>query len=287
MPLAIEVFAMTEQLLGLYPRCNKKVPLFGLYLAKRLQTLGTAKHPFVYANFLSSLDGRIAFEDTAQQTPPFIPAHITKKSDFALFMELHAQADCLITHGGYMRALGEKRLGNILQIKNQKLAAWRRCNNLQSQPAIIIASASLEFPMHSSLRTHKQTVLIATGQNANINRIQYWKKRGYPVLICGEDRMVQGKALIRLLKERGYRSIYLIAGPRMLDTMIRDRQLCRLYLTITHQLIGGLDFRTLLTGPPLFDEGDMTLKSLYYQAKCPIGSGQFFMEFDLSIRNDN
>lgn len=276
---------MTDHLLGLYPRYNKKVPLAGLYLAQRLQTQGTAEHPFVYANFLSSLDGRIALEDTAQQSSPFIPKHITTKSDFALFMELHAQADCLITHGGYLRALGEKRLGNILQIKNQELVEWRRHNDLQPQPAVIIASASLDFPMHCSLRAHKQTVLIATGQNANSDRIQYWRKSGYPVLICGEDRMVQGEALIRLLKERGYRSIYLIAGPRMLDTMIRDRQLSRLYLTITHQLIGGLDFRTLLTGPPLLGEGDMTLKSLYYQANCPTGSGQFFMQFDLATGN--
>lgn len=273
---------MTEELVCLYPQCNKQVPLSGLYLAQRLQTQGTAEHPSVYANFLSSLDGRIALEDTTQQTPPFIPEYITTKSDFALFMELHAQADCLITHGGYMRALGEKRLGNILQVKNKELLEWRRCNNLQLQPAVIIASASLDFPMHSSLSEHKQTVLIVTGQKANTERIQYWRKRGYPVLICGEDRMVQGEALIIQLKERGYRSIYLIAGPKMLDTMIRERQLCRLYLTITHQLIGGLDFRTLLTGPPLIGEGDMTLKSLYYQANCPVGSGQFFMQFDLT-----
>jgi hypothetical protein len=50
---------------------------------------------------------------------------------------------------------------------------------------------------------------------------------------------------------------------------------------MTHQLIGGLDFRTLLTGPRLADEGNMKLKSLYYEQGSPTGSGQFFMNFDL------
>lgn len=274
---------MPEQLLALYPMRHGKVPLRGLYLAHNLQTLGNAERPFVYANFVSSLDGRIALEDAGQNKPPYIPKHIITPSDFALFMELHAQADCLITHGGYLRALAEQRLGNILQVKDQALADWRRANGLQPQPDVVIASASLNFPMHASLLEYRQQVSIATGQNADKDRIRYWRKHGYTPLISGEDRMVQGAALIRLLKQRGYHSIYMIAGPCMLDTMIRERQLYRLYLTITHQLIGGLDFRTLLTGPALAGEGDMTLKSLYYQPDNPVGSGQFFMQFDLNV----
>jgi hypothetical protein len=67
----------------------------------------------------------------------------------------------------------------------------------------------------------------------------------------------------------------------MLDTMIRDQQLARLYLTITHQLVGGQDFRTLLTGSALGREGNMILKSMYYEPDSPSGSGQFFLQFDL------
>ena len=47
----------------------------------------------------------------------------------------------------------------------------------------------------------------------------------------------------------------------MLDTVIREKQLSRLYLTITHQLIGGKDFRTLLTGAMLGSEGNLILES--------------------------
>jgi riboflavin biosynthesis pyrimidine reductase len=200
-------------------------------------------------------------------------------------MELHAQADCLITHGGYMRALSEGRLGNILQIRDKDLVEWRHSNDLKAQPAVIIASASLNFPMHTSLHEHAQTVYIATGRNADPDRIRYWQNLGYPILITGEDRMVHGAPLIHELRGLGYKSIYLIAGPQMLDTIVREKQLFRLYLTITHQLIGGTDFRTLLTGSMLGAEGNLILKSLYYDPYSPTGSGQFFMQFDLKQSN--
>ncbi len=272
--------SMQTKLLQFYPHPCEKTSVKGLYLSHRLHELGTAACPFVYANFLSSLDGRIALEDTARQGT-YIPKHITTDSDFGLFMELHAQADCLITHGGYMRALGEGRLGNILQVRNKDLVEWRSNHGLKPQPAVIIASASLNFPLHDSLKEHGQDVYIATGRNAAPDYIRYWQDLGYPLLFTGEDNMVHGAPLIDALSGLGYQSIYLIAGPQMLDTVIRDKQLSRLYLTMTHQLIGGKDFRTLLTGSELGSEGNLILEEMYYEQDSPPGSGQFFMQFGL------
>jgi len=270
---------LQKKLLRFYPDPCEKISIKGLYLAHQLHKGGTAESPFVYANFLSSLDGRIALEDAAQGT--YIPKHITTASDFGLFMELHAQADCIITHGGYMRALGEGRLGNILQVKDKELIEWRLNNGLKPQPAVIIASAGLSFPLHNSLKEHGQAVYIATGRKADPGRISYWQDLGYPMLFTGEDLMVQGAPLINALNGLGYKTIYLVAGPQMLDAAIRDKQLSRLYLTMTHQLIGGKDFRTLLTGTILGAEGNLILEALYYEPDSPPGSGQFFMQFGL------
>ena len=146
---------------------------------------------------------------------------------------------------------------------------------------MIIASAGLNFPMHRSLHEHAQTVYIATGRNADPGRIRYWQDLGYTILFVGESQKVHGAPLVHDLSKLGYQSIYLIAGPQMLDTITREKQLSRLYLTITHQLVGGKDFRTLLTGSPLGKEGNLTLKSMYYDPYSPPGSGQFFMQFDL------
>ena len=277
-----------KRLLSLYPTPQKEVPLTGLYLDHRVHELGTQSRPFVYANFVSSLDGRIALADT-QYGNSYIPKHIMSSSDFRLFMELHAQADCLITHGGYLRALASKKLGNILQVGSHPqctgLINWRKNNKLSEQPAIVIASASLDFPMHESLKNTQQPVYIATGVNADPYRVDKWKKLGYSVLFCGKDKMVQGAKLIHQLSLLGYKSIYLIAGPQMLDTMVRDNQLSRFYQTITHQLIGGKNFRTLLSNSELGSKGNLTLKSLYYDydTSSPTSSGQFFMQFEPTI----
>lgn len=271
---------MEFNFLRLYPDMSAIADSKGLYLAHELNRRGRPGSPFVYANFLSSLDGRIALEDKVQGGA-HIPKHLMTASDFRLFMELHAQADCLITHGGYLRALNEGRLGNILQVRDKHLIEWRQYHGLKPQPAVIIASASLNFPMHTSLREHDQPVYIATGAKADPKRISYWRDSGYPILFTGNEHMVQGAALMGELGRLGYQSIYLIAGPRMLDTVIREKQLSRLYLTMTHQLIGGQNFRTVLSEDPLGKEGNLRLEALYYEQNSPPGSGQFFIQFGL------
>ena len=276
---------MTKEIFRLYPPPFASVPLNGLYLQLNLHALGTPESPFIYANFVSSLDGRIALEDAGGQT--YLPKRLTSPEDFRLFLELECQADCLITHGGYLRALAAGRLGNILHIGHPEagrdLPAWRSAHGLPPQPAVVVASASLDFPMPASLREHGQTCYIATGAQADPSRVAYWREQGYEVLFAGDGTGVEGAALSRCLSERGYRRPYLIAGPRMLDTMVRGRRLARLFQTVTHQLMGGERFRSVLAGPELGDAGHLKLVSLYYDPDSPEGSGQWFCEFECGL----
>ena len=118
-------------------------------------------------------------------------------------MELHAQSDCLITHGGYMRALNEGRLGNILQIRDKDLAEWRCNNGLNCIPPWSLPAPAWSFPKHDSLHDHDQAVYIATGRNADPDRIRYWQDLGYTILIAGEQSMVHGAPLIHQLSGLG------------------------------------------------------------------------------------
>ena len=274
---------MNKQILRLFPTPSGLMALRGLYLALNLHEVGTPGRPFVYANFLSSLDGRIALEDAASGET-YLPKSLTTPDDFRLFLELEAQADCIITHGGYLRSLQQGRLGNILQVgvreDSADLARWRLEHGLSPQPAVVIASASLDFPMSDSIREFGQNCYIVTGERADPGRVAGWRNRGYEVLFAGKGRMVEGAPLVRVLGERGFKSIYLIAGPHMLDTMIRDGQLSRLFETITHQLMGGMAFRTVSPGPELGLFGHLKLRSLYYDPSSPDDTGQWFAQFD-------
>ena len=118
---------MAETVRQLYPDWREH-SVRGLYLAHRLHELGRPGLPFVYGNFVSTWDGRIALHD-ARDGESRLPEALTSGSDFRLLLELHAQADCLITHGGYMRAIAQRRLDDLLQVGTIKghedVTAWR------------------------------------------------------------------------------------------------------------------------------------------------------------------
>ncbi|MBA2492567.1 MAG: RibD family protein [Gammaproteobacteria bacterium] len=275
---------MTAKILPLYPDPGPEQALKGLYLRQRLFELGSADKPFVYANFVSSLDGRIALID-AGSGESYLPDGLSDGNDFRLFQELHAQADCLITHTGYLRALRLGRLGNILQVEaGGDLLEWRLDNGLSIQPAVVVASASLNFTVPDSIAAHGQTLYVATGQAADPARARALQAQGCKVIFAGADQAVEGAPLVDALGRLGYRCLYLIAGPRMLETMLRARRLARLYLTISHRLLGGERFHSMIAGAPLGTTGGLALRNMYYDRGASDGFGQWFAQFDPAYR---
>jgi riboflavin biosynthesis pyrimidine reductase len=270
-----------REVLQLYPRVLE-TSLRGLYLAHRLHQLGSAEQPFVYGDFVTSLDGRIALRDAGGQS--HLPRALTSGSDLRLLLELHAQADCLITHGGYLRAIAQKRLADILQVGtvpgHQDLAAWRQSQGLPAQPAICIASASLDFPLPDSIGRHGQRVFIATGTQADAARRRQLERQGFEVVIAGQGAHAEGGPLVGALGQRGLHSAFLLAGPRMLETMLRYGALSRLYVTLTHQLLGGESFRSMIEGPELGPAGRLKLIALYLDSDASSGTGQLFAQFE-------
>ena len=273
---------MAASMLRLYPGPPQQTAVAGAYLGHALQRLGSAARPFVYADFVASLDGRIALDEPGGGSR--LPLALRSANDLRLLLELMAQADCLITHGGYLRAIASGRLDDILQIGRRAgtadLAEWRKANGLVPQPAVAIASASLDFPLPPSLAPHGQRVMVATGAAAPADKVAALRAQGCEVFIAGRARYVEGGLLTRELGARGFLCLFLLAGPRMLETMLRDRMLARLYLTIAHCVLGGAGFHTLIAGPELGQAGQLKLQALHYDAAQPDGAGQWFAQFE-------
>ena len=173
----------------------------------------------------------------------YVLEDLTSSHDWRLFQELQAQADCMVTHGGYLRALAARKFQDILQVGLAKQALdigrWRNAHGLTRQPAIAIVSRTLDFPIPPSLERHEQPVHIITADGAPADRVAFWREHGCEVVFAGPGASVEGAPMIRTLGARGYARLYLLAGPQMLETVLRDGSLSRLYLTLTHQLIGG------------------------------------------------
>ena len=223
----------------LYPSRQTRDTVRGLYLDDPLLD---GEKPLVYGNFLSSLDGRIAIvEDGDAQ----LPDSLTSGNDLSLFLQLEAQADCVVTHGGYMRALAQGRLGNILRLEDPELIEWRRSHGLPAQPRLAICSNTLDFPMPDFL--DKAKVEIIVGAEHDRKRRREWEAQGLRIIETAGAR-VEGKPLVEHLSGAGCRRIYLAAGPELFESCIADRCLDLLYLTLSCQLIGQRDFVTMTPG---------------------------------------
>ena len=92
---------MDKDILELYPNPGREHRLQGLYL-DQIAARGDSNDTFIYSNFISSLDGRIALPGAGRSSHEVPPA-IANSRDWRLFQELAAQADLLITSARYFR----------------------------------------------------------------------------------------------------------------------------------------------------------------------------------------
>ena len=271
------------EVVQLFPLPTRKRSLLGLYLHERLPAPARGAPALVYANFVTSLDGRIAVTDASGMSR--LPEGLTNPRDWRLFRELQAHADCLVTHGGYLRALASGRLGNVMQVglgdDAGDIVRWRAEQGMAAQPAVAIVSASLDVPIPGSLSTHGQAVHVLTTEAAPRDRRAVLRDAGVDLVVTGTGPWVRSRDAVEALAGRGYRRLYLQTGPRMLASALRDGVIARLYLTISHRLVGEESFDTMVRGELLDGSGSVRLSALYLDEGEEGDSGQFFARFDV------
>lgn len=274
---------MEKPVLRLFPPPCEALPLQGLYLAHKLHLRGTRSKPLLYTDFAASLDGRIALPDPTRGIHR-IPKAVANKRDWRLFQELAAQADLVITSGRYFRDLAKGAAQSTLPLsdapEHADLFRWRAAHGLSPQPAIAVLSASLDVPLPPSLRRQDRPLYVVTGTTADEKRVHALERQGMKILRAGQDARADGRLLMQALEDLGFRSVYSIAGPEVLHTLLAAQALDRLYLTLVHLLLGGAEFDPLVTGPELNPPANMQLTSLYYDAHAPAAAGQCLAVFD-------
>ncbi|MCI0624468.1 MAG: dihydrofolate reductase family protein [Acidobacteria bacterium] len=267
-----------SELLRLFPIPVTAVPLKGLYLSHALRSQADSSPVFVYANFIASLDGRIAINSHTGALA--IPQSIVNPRDWRLFQELAAQADVLLSSGQYVRQLANGTAQDLLPLGEEEqyedLHARRRAQGLTPQPAVVIVSASLDLPFTDALLTTQRALFVATGLAADTAKVQAIERRGITVLFAGTGQRVQGRSLIAALEQQGLKTIYSIAGSEVLATLLADHVLDRLYLTQVPRILGGASYATLVEGATLCPPADFELHSLYYEVPTQDHRGQLF-----------
>lgn len=267
----------------LYPLPSSERQLEGLYLSHNLRQYShSGKKPFVYANFITSLDGRIATPH-ADGKGLAVPTSIANERDWQLFQELAAQSDLLISSGRYLRDWAAGRAQEILRVDDPQfsdLKEWRLAHNLPPQPDIAIISSSLEFPIPEVLTKSGRKVIVFTTNNPDLERVKEIEAKAGKVFVVG-DSGVSGEKMIQRILEMGYHTIYSAAGPKILHLLLKGGVLDRLYLTQANRLLGGQPFSSIVEGD-LFDAPKgVSLHTLYFDSHGLNGLGQLFISYDL------
>lgn len=244
---------LNMKIIQTYPHAETYESVQGLYLDELSLT---DDRVVVYANFINSLDGKIAIQQGGEY---ILPKTLTNANDLRLFIELRAQADCIITHAGYMRSLACGKLGDILNINDPDIAQWQNQHYTNSQPLIVICSNTLDFPMPEGLDPQK--VLIATHANNDPRRIEQWQSRSYRVIEAG-DQYVRAKDLQPHLLALGAQRIYLCAGPQLFESYVADRCVDRLYITLSMQFLGHYAYLPTMLGMQDIGAFDLELRRL-------------------------
>lgn len=273
---------MNDSVTQLYPLPAVERPLEGLYLSHNLRQHSEANdQAFVYSNFVTSIDGRIAIPHPSRPGL-VVPNNIANVRDWRLFQELAAQADMIISSGRYLRDWTDGRAQEILKVDDPRFAdlrEWRQSQGLSPQPDIAIISDSLHFPVPDVLSSGGRKVVVFTSANPNAERVVEIESKGAQVIIAGEER-VEGAMLVQRMSDLGYRTVYSAAGPKVLHLLLSGRVLNRLYVTHANRLLGGQPFSSIVEGALLESAVDLQINSVYLDPHALDGLGQLFVSYD-------
>ncbi|MBA1145481.1 dihydrofolate reductase family protein [Ectothiorhodospiraceae bacterium WFHF3C12] len=267
----------------LYPPTGRTRPLRNLYLEQPLEPENWDGSLFLYSNFVTSLDGRIAL-DAPTAGASGVPPHTANPRDWRLFQELAAQAGVLITSGRYLRQFAAGTAQDVLPVGSDEafadLLAWRRAQNLPPQPDVAVVSASLDFDVPEALVESRQRILVLTSAHAPRDRRQAHEARGCQVVVCDQGATVTGAGIYRALEAAGYRRAYSVTGPQILRLLLADGVLHALFLTQALRMLGGEAYDTLVEGDVLADAPAFELRTLFHDPYAPEAASQLLACYD-------
>ncbi|PCI02270.1 MAG: pyrimidine reductase [Zetaproteobacteria bacterium] len=231
---------------------QQELPLQGVYLALNLHQQAQQGDVFIYANYIVSLDGRIALFDEVMGEYA-VPKSIANGRDWRLYQELAGQADVMLTSARYFRQLAEDKAQDLLPVgsgeKYADIKAWREKQGLKAQPDVMVLSNSLNIPLKALAKVQDRQVIVLTSSQDK-SKIETLENAGAQVISVMSSAIetsrdpstslrVTGGFVRQSLIDLKYRSAYLIAGPQVHSTLMADSCVDELFLTTHFTLLGG------------------------------------------------
>jgi riboflavin-specific deaminase-like protein len=192
-----------------------------------------ADRPYVFMNFVATLDGRAAVDGHTQA--------LGSEADLDMLLSLRAAADALLIGSGTLRAEGYARLVGSEERRARRVAA-----GLAEDPTAVLISRSLDLPWETAglFKAPEQPVIVYTHSDEQ------------PPAVAAQVELVRLEeatpaAALADLRRRGVRALLCEGGPRLHRSLLAAGLVDELFLTITPLLTGDELEPTIVAGGKL------------------------------------
>lgn len=193
--------------------------------------------PYVYANFVASVDGVVSYGIPGQAGGGTISRG--DPGDRFVMGLLRATADAVIVGATTLREAGPKALwdpGYTYPAAAPAFRQWRRKQGMTDVPLLVVVSASGRLPPHYAALTGPQArVLVITSRLGAA-----LAPRGVATrMLAAKGDRVPVAAILRLLRDEfGVRRLLHEGGPSLLGEFVRTGALHELFLSVAPSLAG-------------------------------------------------
>lgn len=198
------------------------------------------KRPIVIANFVSTLDGVVAFDVDGRSGGGEISG-FSEPDRFVMGM-LRAMADVVLVGAGTVRAAPahEWTPRHVHRESAELYATWRERMGIPSrQPTTMVATGSGSLdPEHPGLSAPDVQVIVATTRAGGHRLKAAGPASNVRVDIAETGKPIAATALVELAASTGARLILCEGGPHLIGELLKADLLDELFLTIAPQVAG-------------------------------------------------
>jgi riboflavin-specific deaminase-like protein len=213
--------------------------LAGLDLASRASN----ERPHTIVNFVSSVDGRVAFQGRS--------GPLGDQTDRAIFHGLREQADAVLAGTGTLRTERYGRLAPDPERRARRVRAGR-----DPEPLACVVTRSGDVPTEIPLFSEPEARIVVFGPTQlELAPCEAQVK----VLALDPGELTLTTVLRRLRRDLGIRSLLCEGGPTLFGGLLQERLVDEMFLTLAPKLVGGGTSPTPTSGRELPELAQLTL----------------------------
>lgn len=226
----------------------------------RLAARAPAQRPFTAVNFVSSVDGRAAFQGRS--------GPLGDDGDKMVFRSLRQEVDAVLIGTGTLRV---ERYGRM--VRDPGARERRRRRGLPPEPLACIVTRTGRVPFDIPLFAEPDArVVVFTGTDLDVREAAAQVE----VVRLDSGELTFATALARLRHDYDVRALLCEGGPGVFGALLHERVVDELFLTVAPMLTGGGVTPSVTSGPELPEPARLALRGVLER------HGSLFLRYAIS-----